>query len=81
MIRFADTFFYLAVVNPHDLAHAPALALSRNFRGRVVTTEFILLELADAMSAPPISRSGLRRASVSARERLFDYPPGILKRN
>ena len=53
MIRFADTYFYLAVINPHDSAHAAALALSRDFRGRVITTEFILLELADAMTSPP----------------------------
>lgn len=60
MIRFADTFFYLAVVNPNDPAHAAAVALSRDFRGRVVTTEFVLLELADAMSAPPDRRAFAR---------------------
>lgn len=38
MIRFADTFFYLAIVNPNDTAHARAIALSRSFRGRVITT-------------------------------------------
>jgi hypothetical protein len=32
MIRFADRSFYLAVVNPHDPAHAAAVAMAREFR-------------------------------------------------
>jgi len=53
MIRFADTYFYLAVLNARDPAHKRAVDVSRAFRGRVVTTEFVLLELADAMAPPP----------------------------
>ena len=44
---FADTFFYLALLNERDPAHVRALAESRINR-RIVTSEFILLELGNA---------------------------------
>lgn len=44
---FADTFFYLALLQDADPAHKQALAESRSNR-RIVTTEFILLELGNA---------------------------------
>jgi predicted nucleic acid-binding protein len=44
---FADTFFYLALLNEDDPAHVRALAASKVKR-TVVTTEFILLELGNA---------------------------------
>ena len=44
---FADTFFYLALLNDRDPAHGLALAESRLNR-RIVTSEFILLELGNA---------------------------------
>ena len=53
MSRFADTFFYLAVLNPRDARHQQALQLARQTRGQIVTTEFVLLELADGMARPP----------------------------
>ena len=43
----ADTFFYLALLNEDDHAHARAVAESRINRG-IVTSEFILLELGNA---------------------------------
>jgi len=46
---FADTFFYLALLNEDDLAHGRALAESKVKR-TIVTTEFILLELGNACS-------------------------------
>ena len=49
---FADTFYFLALVNPRDQAHARAVAYTRSFQGRMVTTAWILTELADAMSDP-----------------------------
>ena len=44
---FADTFFYLALLNEDDPAHERALAASSAQR-TIVTTEFILLELGNA---------------------------------
>ena len=44
---FADTFFYLALLNVDDPAHRLAVSESRIPRG-IVTSEFILLELGNA---------------------------------
>jgi predicted nucleic acid-binding protein len=47
---FADTSFCLAVVNPKDALHARAMRVSSKFRGRVVTTHYVLMELGNALS-------------------------------
>jgi predicted nucleic acid-binding protein len=44
---FADTFFYLALLDDAEPGHKRALAESR-FSRRIVTTEFVLLELGNA---------------------------------
>ena len=50
---FADSSFYLAILNTRDAAHAIALAVSEMLEGQIVTTEWVLLEVADAMSSVP----------------------------
>ena len=47
---FADTSFYIALVNPRDEFHEQALRLAQEFRGRIVTTEYILVELGNWLS-------------------------------
>jgi len=47
---FADTFFFLAVLNPSDPAHNGSVELSRALECPRVTTAWILTEVADAMS-------------------------------
>jgi len=48
--RFADTFYFLALLNVKDEAHLRARTLS--IAGcRLVTTEWVLTELADAMAS------------------------------
>ncbi len=49
---FADTYFYLALINRSDAAHEPATRFAASFRGTVLTTQWILTELADALLAP-----------------------------
>ena len=49
---FADTFYFLALLNPRDKAHARALAYTAAFQGEMVTTAWILTELGDALSDP-----------------------------
>ena len=51
MTLFADTFYFLALANERDPAHAPATDVSRDFTGKLVTTAWVLTEVADAMSA------------------------------
>ncbi len=50
--RFADAFYYLALVNPDDQAHARTVALASQSSGRLVTTAWVLTEVADALCAP-----------------------------
>lgn len=51
-VVFADTFYYLALLNPRDPGHAEAVAASGKLVGRLVTTSFVLTEVADALAAP-----------------------------
>ncbi len=47
---FADTFYFLALVNRADESHGKAVALSEGHRGsHLVTTSWVLTELADAL--------------------------------
>lgn len=49
---FADTFYYLAFVGEGDSRHDRAVQFSKAYRGRTVTTAWVLTEVADAMAAP-----------------------------
>lgn len=49
---FADTFYFLALLNERDAAHKKAVTVSRTPGLLVTTTEFVLLELADALCQP-----------------------------
>jgi predicted nucleic acid-binding protein len=49
---FADTFYFLALLNPNDQAHQQAEEFSLEYTGKLVTTEFVMLELGDALSQP-----------------------------
>ncbi len=48
MISFADTFALIAWLNPRDIDHNRVVAFLDGFTGRLVTTEWVLIELADA---------------------------------
>jgi predicted nucleic acid-binding protein len=50
-ITFADTFYYLAILNPSDAIHTQAMQVTKHLRGTLLTTEFVLLEVADALAA------------------------------
>ena len=52
MTVFADTFALIGWLNPRDDAHAAVAAYLSGFTGQLVTTEWVLMELADALSAP-----------------------------
>lgn len=54
---FADTFFFVAAVNPRDEHHARVIRFSAQFNRPILTTEWILLEVANAL-AGSASREG-----------------------
>lgn len=60
MRRFADTFYYLALLNVDDAWHERAVALSESLGGTTVTTAWVLTELGDALSSPARRRSFMR---------------------
>ena len=47
---FGDTFYFLALVNPKDARHKAAVEFSRAHGRSVVTTAWVLTELADGLS-------------------------------
>jgi|ERR1035437_7333773 predicted nucleic acid-binding protein len=57
---FADSFFFLAILNRADQAHERAVAMSRQIRSVRITTDWIITELADGL------------AKVEERERFMD---------
>jgi predicted nucleic acid-binding protein len=57
---FADTFFFLAVLNRRDPSHEAALRFYADANMHFVTTEWVLGEVANASSAPTM-RAGFKR--------------------
>ena len=49
---FADSFYYIALLNPADQFHGQAIEASRNLSRPVLTTTWVLMEVADALSSP-----------------------------
>ncbi|MEK7466345.1 MAG: PIN domain-containing protein [Planctomycetota bacterium] len=49
---FADSYFYLALANPEDTAHARALAALKDVQGTHVTHSWVLSEVAGGLSSP-----------------------------
>jgi uncharacterized protein len=66
MTVFADSYFYLAILSVDDEGHSRAIDFSRSYRGRTITTEWVLTEVADALASPrtrgsvPLLYQGLR---------------------
>lgn len=49
---FADTVFYVALLSSRDALHDLAVKFLAGYSGRIVTTEFILLEVANFNACP-----------------------------
>jgi hypothetical protein len=54
---FADSFYFLALLRVDDRAHTQALTASRNRSERLITTAWILTEVADALAVPGMRES------------------------
>jgi predicted nucleic acid-binding protein len=46
----ADTFYFLALLNPADAAHQRAVRVATEFTGTMLTTEWVLIETADGLA-------------------------------
>ena len=49
-VVFADAFYFLARLNRRDQHHQRVLEFSRTFRAPLLTTDWVLLEVADALA-------------------------------
>jgi uncharacterized protein len=63
---FVDSFYFFAILNPTDAAHPDAVELSRRQAADLVTTTWILAEVADGL-APTAHRSTVKRLVSSFR--------------
>lgn len=59
---FADSFYFFALANRNDPAHAKAAAFSQTYHGPVVTTGFVLVEFGDGCAGPPHRRPAFLEA-------------------
>jgi len=51
---FADTFYYIALLNPTDRFHTATIEATQTLRQPLVTTAWVLMEVADALCAPAV---------------------------
>lgn len=51
-LAFADTYYFLALLNPRDQDHDRVVEFSTTWDGGLLTSEYVLLEVADALSKP-----------------------------
>ncbi len=54
---FADTFYFLALLNPRDKAHAWAVAYAAALLGELITTAWVLTEPGDVLVLRGTGRS------------------------
>jgi predicted nucleic acid-binding protein len=53
---FADAFYYIALLNPADRFHSAAIRMTNSLSRPLVTTTWVFLEVADALSSPRLRR-------------------------
>jgi predicted nucleic acid-binding protein len=47
---FVDSYYFLAVLNNQDQGHARAIEFAKSFHGKWATTEWVLMEVGDALA-------------------------------
>ena len=62
-VIFADSYYYLALINRRDSAHEKAVDFSKTTTASTVTTAWVLTEVADGMSSPSDKDAFLRLLS------------------
>ncbi|MFN0053033.1 MAG: type II toxin-antitoxin system VapC family toxin [Planctomycetales bacterium] len=80
---FADTSYYAALLNPADALHGMTKAWSLKYRGRVVVTEYVLLELGSYLSRCPHRALFLQLVAEMQRDaqtEIISASPSLLRR-
>jgi predicted nucleic acid-binding protein len=50
-VVFADTYYFFAMLSDKDEGHAMTVTWSQSYQGRLITSEWILLELGDGLAS------------------------------
>jgi predicted nucleic acid-binding protein len=66
---FGDAHYFLALLSPRDQDHARVKEFAAHWRGEIVTTRWVLAEIADGLAAPP-----LRAGAIAFFQRLERNP-------
>jgi predicted nucleic acid-binding protein len=48
---FADAFYFFALLNKKDTDHAKSVTWTKTYTGKIVTSEWVLTELADGLAS------------------------------
>jgi len=89
-LLFADTFYFIALLDSADAAHGKAIAWSRQEEVSFLTTEYVLIELGDAFHAVDqreefvafheAIRSEPRFRIIPAHQKLYELGFGLYRR-
>lgn len=60
MVVFADTFYFLALLDQRDEHHKRVLRFAASYREEFVTTRWVLAEVANALGGSPIRAATVR---------------------
>jgi uncharacterized protein len=72
---FADTFYFCALLNSADAHHERVSRFSKTIKATVVTSAWVLTEVADGMAQPRNRPSFLRLLSLIESDRTFVVIP------
>lgn len=78
-MKFADTAYFLALLNPRDRWHAAARKASTELAEPLLSTDWVLTEVVDAMSSPR-NRSKVVQFVRMLRQRSDVSLPGLAVR-
>ena len=80
---FADTFHFLALISPEDEHHGRVKTYAATFRGAIVTTEWVLTEVANGLSGSPYRREAARLITTLPRlpnVKVIENDAGLFRR-
>lgn len=81
---FVDSFFYLALLNPRDAYRAQVLQVDFTSEDQFWTTDLVLIEVANALSAPQLRNHAaayLRRVEQAADTTVIRLTPDLFSRS
>ncbi len=80
---FADTYFFIALLNARDEGHTQAREVAEDESLVFVTTDFVLIELLDGLCTPLHRLKALRLANQlrqSPKHQVLPFTPQLLER-